>query len=79
MMFACEKAVALSPKDSSIVDSRGLARALTGDIEGAIADFQVYIEWTDEEKNKAKRQEWIKALQAGENPFPDEVLQELRD
>ena len=27
----------------SIIDSRGLARALTGDIEGAIADFQVYV------------------------------------
>ena len=42
VMFACEKAVALSPKDGEIIESRGLARALTGDIEGAIADFQVY-------------------------------------
>ncbi|MGD1714328.1 WD40 repeat domain-containing protein, partial [Dapis sp. BLCC M172] len=79
VMFACEKAVALSPKDGGIIDSRGLARALTGDIEGAIEDFQVYVEWTDNEKNKAQRQEWIKALQAGENPFTDEVLKELRD
>ncbi|WP_371357275.1 WD40 repeat domain-containing protein, partial [Hydrocoleum sp. CS-953] len=71
VMFACEKAVALSPKDGGIIDSRGLARALTGDIEGAIEDFQVYVEWTDNEKNKAQRQEWIKALQAGENPFTD--------
>ena len=78
-MFACEKAVALSPKDGLVFESRGLARALTGDIEGAIADFQVYVEWTSNEKNKAQRQEWIKALQAGENPFTDEVLQELRD
>ena len=79
VMFACEKAVDLSPKDGLVFDSRGLARALTGDIEGAIADFQVYVEWTSNEKNKAQRQEWIKALQAGENPFTDEVLQELRD
>ncbi|MGD1705210.1 hypothetical protein ACP6PM_36320, partial [Dapis sp. BLCC M229] len=79
VMFACEKAVALSPKDALIIDSRGLARALTGDIERAIADFQVYVEWTSNEKNKAQRQEWIKALQAGKNPFTDEVLKELRD
>ncbi len=79
VIFACEKAVALSPKDSGIIDSRGLARALTGDIEGAIADFQVYVEWTSNEKDKAQRQEWIQALQAGENPFTDEVLESLRD
>ncbi|MCL2935012.1 MAG: hypothetical protein MGG11_23010, partial [Trichodesmium sp. MAG_R03] len=35
VMFPCEKAVALSPKHGDIIDSRGLARALTGDIEGA--------------------------------------------
>ena len=79
VMFACEKAVTLSPKHGSIVDSRGLARALTGNLEGAIADFQVFVEWTNNEKKKAQRQEWIKALQAREKPFTDQVLQELRD
>ena len=78
VMFACEKAVALSPKDGEIIESRGLARALTGDIEGAIADFQVYVNWTSNEEKKAQRQEWIKALQAGENPFTDELLKELQ-
>ena len=78
VMFACEKAVALNPKEVNIIDSRGLARALTGDIEGAIADFQVYVNWTSNEEKKAQRQEWIKALQAGENPFTDKLLKELR-
>ena len=78
VMFACDKAVALSPKDGDIIESRGLARALTGDIEGAIADFQVYVNWTSNEEKKAQRQEWIKALQVGENPFTDELLKELR-
>ena len=77
-MFACDKAVSLSPKDGDIIDSRGLARALTGDIEGAIADFQVFVEWTSNKERKAQRQEWIKALQAGENPFTDELLKELK-
>lgn len=79
VIFACEKAVALDPKDGYVVDSRGLARALTGDLKGAITDFQVYIEWTNNEDNKAQRQDWIKALQAGENPFTDEVLKSLRN
>ncbi|NEQ73194.1 MAG: hypothetical protein F6K23_08965 [Okeania sp. SIO2C9] len=79
VMFACEKAVTLDPENGSIVDSRGLARALTGDLKGAIADFQVYVEWTDGEKKKAQRQKWIEALQAGENPLTDEVLESLRN
>ena len=62
----------------SIIDSRGLAKALIGDIEGAIIDFQVYVEWTSNKEEKTQRQEWIKALQAGENPFTDELLKELR-
>ena len=62
----------------SIIDSRGLARALTGDIEGAIIDFQVYVEWTSNKEEKTQGQEWIKALQAGENPFTDELLKELK-
>ena len=78
VMFACEKAVALSPKDGEIIESRGLARALTGDIEGAIADFQVFVEWTSNEEKKAQRQEWIKVLQTGGNPFTDKLLKELR-
>ena len=78
VMFACEKAVAMSPQDGKIIDSRGLARALTGNIEGAIADFLVYVEWTRNEEKKAQRQQWIKALQAGENPFTDKLLEELR-
>jgi tetratricopeptide (TPR) repeat protein len=78
VMLACDKAVSLSPKDGDIIDSRGLARALTGDIEGAIADFQVFVEWTSNEERKAQRQEWIKALQAGDNPFTDEPLKELK-
>jgi regulator of sirC expression with transglutaminase-like and TPR domain len=38
-MDACERAVALAPDDGQIRDSRGLARAMTGNIEGAIEDF----------------------------------------
>ncbi|MEB3213759.1 MAG: hypothetical protein VKL39_20595, partial [Leptolyngbyaceae bacterium] len=78
VLDACEKAVSLSPKDESFIDSRGLARALAGNIEGAIADFQYFIEWTTDEEARSQRQEWIDALEAGENPFTPEVLESLQ-
>ncbi len=78
VMFACEKAVKLSPNDGGIIDISGLARALTGDFSGAISDFQVFVEWTENnDKHKAKRQGWIDSLKKGENPFTSEVLEEL--
>jgi tetratricopeptide (TPR) repeat protein len=78
VMFACENAVKLAPKDEDIINSRGLARALTGDFEGAIKDFEKFVEWTNNEKDKAQRKGWIESLKKGENPFTDEVLEGLR-
>jgi len=51
---------------------------LTGNITGAIEDFQAFVDATDNEEQKAQRQQWIAALQKGENPFTPEVLEELR-
>ena len=76
-LFACEKAVALAPNDEEVRDSRGLARALTGDTKGAIADFEAFIATTDNEEQKSQRQSWVKALKAGKNPFTPQELQKL--
>ncbi len=76
-MFACEKAVALAPEDGNIRDSRGLARALTGNYQGAIEDFEAYIAGNVNEESKLQRQRWVKALRAGKNPFTDEELKKL--
>jgi WD40 repeat protein len=78
VMFACEKAVSLIPDDGNIRDSRGLARALTGDTKGAIEDFEAYIEWIDDPQAKAKPQSWVKDLKAGKNPFTPEELLKLQ-
>ncbi|WP_366514155.1 AAA-like domain-containing protein [Moorena sp. SIO3I6] len=78
VMDTCEKAVAKAPEDGGILDSRGLARALTGDTAGAILDFQAFVDWTDNDKWKAQRQQWIDELRAGKNPFTEEVLKDLR-
>ncbi len=77
VMFSCEKAVALAPEDGGIRDSRGLARALTGNTQGAIEDFQAFVDWTDNNKKRLQRQRWIDALRAGENPFTEEEIKSL--
>ena len=81
-MFACELAVELEPEHGGIRDSRGLARALTGDFEGAIEDFQFYIAWgTTNREGRADldlRRAWIEALQQGINPFDEATLNALR-
>ncbi len=79
VMFACEKAVALTPEDGGIRDSRGVARALTGDTKGAIEDFEAFVKWIDNDKHKSQRQYWIKSLRAGKNPFTPDVLRKLRN
>ncbi|MFN6497512.1 MAG: eIF2A-related protein [Nostoc sp. DedQUE01] len=68
VMFACEKAVAFNSEYGSYRDSRGLARALTGNIQGAIEDFETYIAKTDDTQEKSQRQRWVKALRAGKDP-----------
>ena len=80
VLDACEKAVTLaSPEDKgSYQDSRGVARALTGNMGGAIEDFQAFISWTKNDVDKAKRQGWIESLRAGNNPFSPEVLEKLK-
>ena len=77
VMEACETAVALEPENRKFRDSRGLARALTGNIAGAIEDFQAFVEWTDDEERRLKRQHWLEALRAGENPFTEEEIESL--
>jgi CubicO group peptidase (beta-lactamase class C family) len=82
VMGACERAVALAPGDASIADSRGLARALTGDCAGAAEDFRSYAEWLLEhggnERELVMREFWIAELEAGRNPFDEATLAELR-
>ena len=91
---ACENALQLVPDDANYHDSRGLARALTDDRVGAIADFQFFVDWytanlfdtskvdparRDEFQQMIKvRKTWIQALKAYHNPFDQKTLQALR-
>jgi hypothetical protein len=65
-------------------------RALTGDLQGAIEDFQSVLDQLGDNKrykdayrsvgfeDAQQRREWLKALRSGENPFTPEVLEALR-
>lgn len=81
---ACDQAVALagSAQKAAHQDSRGVARALLGDYEGAAEDFRLFVEWSKEngqyERYGSKREAWIVELEAGNNPLDEETLTELR-
>jgi len=83
VLYACEKAVTLEPDNIKYQQIRGLARALIGDLAGALADFQTFVESKRfnnlPESMKQRRLRWIEALKVGENPFTPEELDELRE
>ncbi|MEM8723345.1 MAG: hypothetical protein AAGE84_29350, partial [Cyanobacteria bacterium P01_G01_bin.39] len=83
VLVACEQAVELAPDAESktvYLEGRGLARGLTGDIQGAIKDFQVFINSSESNQESLnKRKQWIESLSTGQNPFTDKVLEELKN
>ncbi len=49
VLAACDKAVTLEP---GYVGSRGIAKAIAGDREGAITDFQAFIKLSNNQGEK---------------------------
>ena len=77
VMFACEKADKLDPKDVEVRAVRGVARALAGNYPGAIEDFEAYIALTDNQQLKLQVQGWVKSLKAGKKPFTKQEIKKL--
>jgi len=79
----CNLAVSLEPSNASIRDSRGLALAITGKTQAAIADFQALVDWCQQngcsDTLGSQREQWIAALKSGQNPFNEQLLQSLRN
>jgi tetratricopeptide (TPR) repeat protein len=75
VIFACDQAVTLEPENTEIRQSRGVARALTRNTQGAIEDFEVFLKSNDNEQVKG----WVNDLRAGTNPFNKEEIQRLLD
>ncbi|MEH2326422.1 MAG: pentapeptide repeat-containing protein [Nostoc sp.] len=75
----CEKVVTLDSDNKRYQDSRGLARVLTGDLAGALEDFQAAVDsGALDYYVKQRRLRWIEALKSGNNPLTPEELEELR-
>jgi TonB family protein len=77
-MSSCDRLVALDPGGVRARDARGIARALTGDFRGAIADFETVVAASTSAQQRAERAEWIQALRTAHNPVTPEVLERLR-
>ncbi|MBK8784634.1 MAG: hypothetical protein IPO22_23195 [Anaerolineales bacterium] len=74
----CDANVNLNPSTGNYYDSRGLARALTGDYQGAILDFQYYVDDNSADSVLIEqRKQWIEQLKKGINPFTSDVLESL--
>ncbi|HLO89006.1 MAG TPA: CHAT domain-containing protein [Nostocaceae cyanobacterium] len=78
----CEKAVSLEPNNPKVVEDRGVAKALTGNINGAIQDFQSVIAMIDKidkpnenaRRAKLRLQNWISLLKLDKNPVKTMIL-----
>jgi len=79
--FAIDLALALEPENDGFRDTRGLVRALLGDRKGAIRDFEAYISYAQNFKNRKVRRELIRLLRS-DTPiariFTPEVLKQLK-
>ena len=80
----CNLALEREP-DGPARDSRGLVYGVTGSTDEAVADFRVFLGWVDASEKptcrphyRPSREAWIRALEAGDNPFDDQTLRELR-
>jgi WD40 repeat protein len=77
VMDACERAVALAPKEGAFLESRAIAKALMKDYPGAIEDLQTSLGRSNSDEEKQERQRWIDALKKSENPFTKEEIEKL--
>jgi WD40 repeat protein len=77
-LYASDQAVARDPSWPAARDTRGVARALSGQLAGALEDFEAFVKTAEAGELKSRRLRWIDALKKGQNPFTREELQALR-
>jgi outer membrane protein assembly factor BamB len=79
VLTACDHAVERTPADDANYDAahlfRAIARAATGNLEGAATDLEATGASADDNSSTGR---WIAALRAGRNPFTPAVVETLR-
>jgi TonB family protein len=78
VLWTCDHMVAVAPTQGWARDARGIARALTGDTQGAIDDLSAFAAGTMNDQARSERLAWVASLRAGRNPFTAQVLASLR-
>ena len=78
VLWTCDHAVAVAPTQARTRHARGIARAVTGDTQGAIEDLSAFADWTMSDQERTERLAWVASLRAGRNPFTADVLASLR-
>ncbi len=80
----CERAVTHDPTSQSS-EARGVAYALTGRTEKAVADLEAFLEWVEASPKDScrdlyqqSRADWIDQLRTGNDPFDPATLRGLR-
>jgi WD40 repeat protein len=89
VLFGCDNAIAAALREGRnkyaqlYTDSRAVARALTGNVEGAIADLETFVKWCKEDgecgEALQRREQWLDQLRHGGNPFDTQTLEALRN
>jgi tetratricopeptide (TPR) repeat protein len=77
----CDLSLKLEPKAAATLDSRGVARSIAGEFEGAAEDLRAALaadssRWNEDQL--ATRRAWIAALAERRNPIDDQELERLR-
>ncbi len=78
----CDRSIELAPDDMVVaLDRRAMIRALVGDREGAIADFEEALELSERRVRgaysselRAIREQWLERLREGDNPLTEEAI-----
>ncbi len=82
IMDLCERALVSADDTRRMRFGHGLALALTGDLEGASADFKVYLEWIKDQglydPYGMEIERFIAELDARRNPFDETQLEQWR-
>ena len=83
VLFACDRAVSAAQypvERAAARDSRGVARALVGNREGAMSDFEAYVNFDGVPlPGQDRRKIWIETLRAGGNPIDPREITEFRN
>lgn len=78
VLSPCDELVSLAPEDAGARRARGMARAVTGDYQGAIEDFEAALRGRMDVGSARTMRDWIAELRAGRNPITSRVLEGLR-